>query len=173
MQPVCLSLPQTPETSCYLVPSRFTPVSDGAGQSGHWKGQVRHSKVCQPQGKPFQSQLPPVGRGCPQRMKSGRAPHKGKSVGPEVSGTHHTAASRKPRPKLKKLDLLPSDVLIFDCKGEQCKGEISSGRHGVTVKVNSATSWQILYQQFPRKHGIVREIPGKVPHLKAVPGVKK
>lgn len=54
-------------------------------------------------------------------MKSGRAPHKGKSVGPEVSGTHHRAGSRKPRPKLKKLDLLPSDVLIFDCKVNSAK----------------------------------------------------
>lgn len=101
MQPPCFSLPLTPEASGYLVPPPpVTRVSDGAGQSGDWKGQVRLSQVCQPQGKAFHSQLPPVGRGCPQRMNSGRAPHKGKSAGPEVSGTHHTAASRKPRPKL-------------------------------------------------------------------------
>lgn len=48
----------------------------------------------------FSPSFPLVGRGCQQRMESGRAPHKGKSVGTEVSGTHHTLASRKPLLKL-------------------------------------------------------------------------
>lgn len=69
---LCLSLPLTAEARWYLVPPPVTLVSDGADQSGDWKRQVSHSKVCQPQGRVFQSQLPPVGRGCPQRTRSGR-----------------------------------------------------------------------------------------------------
>lgn len=46
--------------------------------------------------------VPPssVGRGCQQRMQLGRAPHKGKSAGTEVSGARRTPASRKPLLKL-------------------------------------------------------------------------
>ena len=54
-----------------LVPPLVTLVSDGAGQSGDWKRQVRHGKVCQLQGKAFQSQLPPhypISEGCEDQM---------------------------------------------------------------------------------------------------------
>lgn len=82
-----------------LVPPLVTLVSDGAGQSGDWKRQVRHGKVCQLQGKAFQSQLPPVGRGCPQRMKEER-PTKGNLRALRFPELNHTAVSRKPPLKL-------------------------------------------------------------------------
>lgn len=93
IHPLCLSLPLTAEASWYLVPPLVTLVSDAACQSGDWEetGKAQQGVPAR-KGKAFQSQLPPVGRGCPQRMKSGRAPHRGKSAGSEVSGTHHTAA---------------------------------------------------------------------------------
>lgn len=94
-----LSLPLTAEAKWYLVPPLVTLVSDGAGQSGDWKRQVRHGKVCQLQGKAFQSQLPPVGRGCPQRMKEER-PTKGNLRALRFPELNHTAVSRKPPLKL-------------------------------------------------------------------------
>lgn len=100
IHPLCLSLPLTAEASWYLVPPPVTLVSDGAGQSGDWKRQVRHSKVCQLQGKAFQSQLPPVGRGCLQRMKEER-PTKGNLRALRFPELNHTAASRKPRRNCK------------------------------------------------------------------------
>lgn len=64
------------------------------------KNRFGQGTLCPPQGKAFQSLLPNAERSCRQRMEFGRAPHKGKSAGTEVSGTHHTLASRKPLPKL-------------------------------------------------------------------------
>jgi hypothetical protein len=99
IHPLYLSLPLTAEAKWYLVPPLVTLVSDGAGQSGDWKRQVRHGKVCQLQGKAFQSQLPPVGRGCPQRMKEER-PTKGNLRALRFPELNHTAVSRKPPLKL-------------------------------------------------------------------------